>query len=123
MLEAVGAFVPLNFNTRGDLISFVYHDLVKNEMIISESEVPSPTIPMKCVWSQQIGLIRKPASFITSIYDERRHKFWTDDGPPVPAVQAGYSNLEERIASAICILSYIKALFEIHPCYLVYRDS
>ena len=34
------------------------------------SEVPPPPVPMDYNWARELGLIRKPASFITSISDE-----------------------------------------------------
>lgn len=35
------------------------------------NEVPPPTVPMDYSWARELGLIRKPASFMTSICDER----------------------------------------------------
>lgn len=70
----------------------VYDDLVKNGVIVPAEEVPPPTVPMDYSWArvlllsrmsgarstnhvllciQELGLIRKPASFMTSISDER----------------------------------------------------
>ena len=36
-----------------------------------KEEVVPPTVPMDYNWAQELGLIRKPASFMTSICDER----------------------------------------------------
>ncbi|KAH0546822.1 ATP-citrate synthase [Cotesia glomerata] len=73
-LKAAGAFVPDSFDTLGDLIGSVYHNLVENGTIVPEPEVPPPTVPMDYSWARELGLIRKPASFMTSICDERGHE-------------------------------------------------
>ena len=33
--------------------------------------MPPPTVPMDYAWARELGLIRKPASFMTSVSDER----------------------------------------------------
>ncbi|XP_020285486.1 ATP-citrate synthase [Pseudomyrmex gracilis] len=70
-LKAAGAYVPDSFDTLGDLIQSVYEQLVKDGTIIPAAEVPPPTVPMDYNWARELGLIRKPASFMTSICDER----------------------------------------------------
>ncbi|XP_014472586.1 PREDICTED: ATP-citrate synthase [Dinoponera quadriceps] len=70
-LQAAGAYVPDNFDNLGDLIQTVYEQLVKDGTIVPEPEVPPPTVPMDYNWARELGLIRKPASFMTSICDER----------------------------------------------------
>ena len=49
----------------------VYKDLVKRGVIEPRVEVAPPTVPMDYNWARELGLIRKPASFMTSICDER----------------------------------------------------
>lgn len=49
----------------------VYQDLVKRSIIEPRVEVAPPTVPMDYNWARELGLIRKPASFMTSICDER----------------------------------------------------
>lgn len=39
--------------------------------IVVQAEVPPPTVPMDYAWARELGLIRKPASFMTSVSDER----------------------------------------------------
>uniref|UniRef100_A0A8C5EFN1 ATP-citrate synthase n=1 Tax=Gouania willdenowi TaxID=441366 RepID=A0A8C5EFN1_GOUWI len=64
-LRDAGAYVPkIMFNT-------VYEELVANGTIVPAQEVPPPTVPMDYSWARELGLIRKPASFMTSICDER----------------------------------------------------
>lgn len=70
-LRAAGAFVPTSFDFLGDIINEVYSKLVKEGVIIPEAELPPPTVPMDYSWARELGLIRKPASFMTSICDER----------------------------------------------------
>ena len=70
-LKAAGAYVPDSFDTLGDVIQSVYDGLVKKGVIVPATEVPPPTVPMDFSWARELGLIRKPASFMTSICDER----------------------------------------------------
>uniref|UniRef100_A0A914GUN2 ATP-citrate synthase n=1 Tax=Globodera rostochiensis TaxID=31243 RepID=A0A914GUN2_GLORO len=70
-LKAVGAHVPDSFDDFGVVISKVYKQLVENGSIVPRSEEPPPPVPMDYAWAKELGLIRKPASFMTSICDER----------------------------------------------------
>uniref|UniRef100_A0A673NAD1 ATP-citrate synthase n=1 Tax=Sinocyclocheilus rhinocerous TaxID=307959 RepID=A0A673NAD1_9TELE len=70
-LEEAGAFVPKSFDELGDVIKSVYDNLVAKGVIVPSKEVPPPTVPMDYSWARELGLIRKPASFMTSICDER----------------------------------------------------
>uniref|UniRef100_A0A7N6ASB5 ATP-citrate synthase n=1 Tax=Anabas testudineus TaxID=64144 RepID=A0A7N6ASB5_ANATE len=70
-LKEAGAFVPKSFDELGDIIKSVYDDLVAKGVIQPAEEVPPPTVPMDYSWARELGLIRKPASFMTSICDER----------------------------------------------------
>ncbi|XP_038830696.1 ATP-citrate synthase-like [Salvelinus namaycush] len=70
-LREAGAFVPKSFDELGDVIRTVYDELVANGTIVPAQEVPPPTVPMDYSWARELGLIRKPASFMTSICDER----------------------------------------------------
>ncbi|XP_066554498.1 ATP-citrate synthase isoform X2 [Amia ocellicauda] len=70
-LREAGAIVPRSFDELGDAIKTVYDDLVASGVIVPAQEVPPPTVPMDYSWARELGLIRKPASFMTSICDER----------------------------------------------------
>ncbi|XP_051894501.1 ATP-citrate synthase isoform X2 [Pristis pectinata] len=70
-LREIGAIVPRNFDELGEVIKSVYDDLVAKGVIVPAQEVPPPTVPMDYSWARELGLIRKPASFMTSICDER----------------------------------------------------
>jgi len=70
-LKMAGAHVPSTFDSLGVLIKNVYEDLLKSGEIVPKPESAPPTVPMDFNWARELGLIRKPASFMTSICDER----------------------------------------------------
>lgn len=70
-LREAGAHVPKSFDDFGNMISKVYGKLVADGMITPDVEEPPPPVPMDFQWAKELGLIRKPASFMTSICDER----------------------------------------------------
>ena len=70
-LATAGAHVPKSFDAIGDKIFEVYSDLVAKGTIIVRPEPPVPKIPMDYSWAKRLGLIRKPANFISSISDDR----------------------------------------------------
>ena len=49
----------------------VYQDLVKKGTIKPQPEPVPPKIPIDYSWAQELGLIRKPAAFISTISDDR----------------------------------------------------
>jgi ATP citrate (pro-S)-lyase len=70
-LRAAGAHVPTTFDSLGETVKSVYDFLVTKGVIVPSAELPPPTVPMDYNWARELGLIRKPASFMTSICDER----------------------------------------------------
>jgi len=66
-----GAVVPSSFEEFGATINKVYKQLVKDGIIKEKPEMEPPTIPMDYSWAQQLGMIRKPTSFVSTISDER----------------------------------------------------
>ncbi|KZS14350.1 ATP-citrate synthase [Daphnia magna] len=70
-LAEAGAHVPQSFDDLGEVIQKVYNQLVSDGTIVPREEVPPPTVPMDYSWARELGLIRKPASFMTSVSDER----------------------------------------------------
>lgn len=70
-LKQAGAHVPDSFDTLGTMIGEVYEQLVAGGLIVPKPEGEPPTIPMDYSWAQELGLIRKPSSFMSSICDER----------------------------------------------------
>ncbi len=84
-LRETGAFVPDTFNDLGSTIGHVFDQLVANKVILLKEEVPPPTVPMDYDWARELGIIRKPASFMTSICDERGNEL-TYAGIPITRV-------------------------------------
>ncbi|XP_075989565.1 ATP-citrate synthase isoform X1 [Anticarsia gemmatalis] len=70
-LKAFGAEVPDSFDTLGVAVNKVYQKLVKAGKIIVKEEVEPPKVPMDYDWARKLGIIRKPAAFISTICDER----------------------------------------------------
>ena len=70
-LAAAGAHVPKSFDAIGEKIYEVYDSLVKSGVIVPKPEPAAPKIPMDYSWAKRLGLIRKPASFISTISDDR----------------------------------------------------
>lgn len=70
LMEA-GAHVPNNFVEFGDKISEVYQNLVDKGILIPVPEPGTPKIPMDYTWAKRLGLVRKPANFVSSISDDR----------------------------------------------------
>jgi ATP citrate (pro-S)-lyase len=70
-LAEAGACVPTSFDAIGLKIYEVYNGLVEKGVIIVKPEPPVPKIPMDYNWAKRLGLIRKPANFISTISDDR----------------------------------------------------
>ncbi|KAF5096141.1 hypothetical protein D0Z03_001677 [Geotrichum reessii] len=70
-MKAAGFYVPETFEDFPETLAFVYEGLVKKKVIIPEPEPEVPKIPIDYSWAQELGLIRKPAAFISTISDDR----------------------------------------------------
>jgi len=70
-LKAAGCSVPSSFDDFGITINRVYAELVEDGIINVKPEISVPTVPVDYKWAMQLGLIRKPAAFVSSIVDER----------------------------------------------------
>lgn len=70
-LKEAGAHVPTSFDYFGDTIAKVFRNMVSQGKIVPKPEVAPPTVPMDYNWARQLGLVRKPSNFMTSICDER----------------------------------------------------
>ncbi|KAI4172087.1 MAG: hypothetical protein LQ343_003834 [Gyalolechia ehrenbergii] len=70
-MKEAGIYVPDTFEEMPDLLSKVYQDLVKKGKIEPQPEPVPPKIPIDYSWAQELGLIRKPAAFISTISDDR----------------------------------------------------
>ncbi|PCH45006.1 ATP-citrate synthase [Wolfiporia cocos MD-104 SS10] len=70
-MRAAGFIVPDTFEDLPQVLKETYERLVSNGTIVPKSEREPPVIPMDYKWAQELGLIRKPAAFISTISDER----------------------------------------------------
>lgn len=70
-LTEAGAYVPRSFDQFGEKIREVYEKLLADGVILPEPEPEKPRIPMDYEWAKRLGLVRKPANFISSISDDR----------------------------------------------------
>ncbi|KAB5582573.1 putative ATP-citrate synthase subunit 1 [Coniochaeta sp. 2T2.1] len=71
MMKEAGFFVPNTFEDMPELLQSVYQKLVKEGTIKPFTEPQVPKIPIDYSWAQELGLIRKPAAFISTISDDR----------------------------------------------------
>ncbi|KAI5291840.1 citrate synthase [Ascosphaera acerosa] len=70
-MRAAGFHVPDTFEELPDVLARVYAGLVADGTIVPRPEPQPPKIPMDYAWAQELGLIRKPAAFISTISDDR----------------------------------------------------
>lgn len=121
-LAASGAHVPESFDTLGDLIGSVYANLVKSGVIVPAEEVPPPTVPMDYSWARELGLIRKPASFMTSICDERGQELLYAGMPISDVLQknVGIGGVVSLLWFQRCLPPYVCKFFEM--CLMVTAD-
>ena len=70
-MRDAGFVVPDTFEELPRVLKETYESLVRVGTIVPKREVEPPVIPMDYKWAQELGLIRKPAAFISSISDER----------------------------------------------------
>uniref|UniRef100_A0A6B2E9C1 ATP-citrate synthase n=1 Tax=Phlebotomus kandelakii TaxID=1109342 RepID=A0A6B2E9C1_9DIPT len=121
-LKEAGAYVPTSFDTLGDLIGNVYKELVRKGYIVPVEEVPPPTVPMDYSWARELGLIRKPASFMTSICDERGQELLYA-GMPISDVlnkNVGIGGVISLLWFQKCLPPYVCKFFEM--CLMVTAD-
>ncbi|KAJ4440235.1 hypothetical protein ANN_08374 [Periplaneta americana] len=121
-LGEAGAHVPQSFDSLGDIIHEVYDGLVQSGVIMPEPEVPPPTVPMDYSWARELGLIRKPASFMTSICDERGQEL-NYAGMPISDVlkrDVGIGGVVSLLWFQRCLPPYVCKFFEM--CLMVTAD-
>ena len=70
-MRAAGFIVPETFEDLPQVLKETYDGLVSKGVIRPQAEREPPVIPMDYKWAQELGLIRKPAAFISTISDER----------------------------------------------------
>lgn len=70
-MRAAGFIVPPTFEDLPETLKATYDKLVNEGTIVPKAEVNPPSIPIDYKWAQELGMVRKPASFISTISDER----------------------------------------------------
>lgn len=70
-MKAAGFVVPDTFEDLPTALKETYDALVQSGTIVPQPEREPPVIPMDYKWAQELGMIRKPAAFISTISDER----------------------------------------------------
>ncbi|XP_049953554.1 ATP-citrate synthase [Schistocerca serialis cubense] len=121
-LSEAGAHVPPSFDSFGDVIGEVYESLVESGVIVPAPEVPPPTVPMDYSWARELGLIRKPASFMTSICDERGQEL-IYAGMPISSVlkqNLGIGGVISLLWFQRCLPAYVCKYFEM--CLMITAD-
>lgn len=70
-MREAGIYVPETFEKLPALLQEVYEGLVKKGVIVPQPEVAPPNIPLDYAWAKELGLVRKPSSFICTISNDR----------------------------------------------------
>jgi ATP citrate (pro-S)-lyase len=70
-LREAGGVVPDTFEKLPLALHETFQKLVSNGTINVAPEPETPKIPIDYSWAQEIGLVRKPASFVSTICDDR----------------------------------------------------
>jgi len=70
-MKEVGFHVPDSFDGLPALIEQIYTQLVQEGVIVEKPEGETPKVPMDYTWAKSLGMVRKPASFVSSIADDR----------------------------------------------------
>mmetsp|Transcript_58068 Transcript_58068/g.136079 ORF Transcript_58068/g.136079 Transcript_58068/m.136079 type:complete len:1085 (-) Transcript_58068:79-3333(-) len=70
-MKEAGIMVPDSFDKLPETLSNLYTKMVEEGDIIEEPEGETPQVPVDYTWAKKLGLVRKPANFISSISDDR----------------------------------------------------
>ncbi|CAG7922293.1 unnamed protein product [Penicillium olsonii] len=70
-MREAGIYVPETFEDLPQTLKQVYDAEVKKGSITPAPEPVVPKIPIDYSWAQELGLVRKPAAFISTISDDR----------------------------------------------------
>ncbi|KAH8551409.1 citrate synthase-like protein [Umbelopsis sp. PMI_123] len=70
-MRAAGIIVPDTFEKLPLVLEEAYNKLVASGVIVPNPEPEVPKIPIDYSWAQELGLVRKPASFVSTITDDR----------------------------------------------------
>ncbi|ORX95628.1 ATP-citrate synthase [Basidiobolus meristosporus CBS 931.73] len=70
-LRAAGVIVPDTFEELPLVLNQTYQRLVDSGVIVPFDEPEPPKIPIDYNWAMELGLVRKPAAFVSTICDDR----------------------------------------------------
>lgn len=70
-MREAGILVPDTFEDMPDTLRNLYDELVKDGTIVPKPEPSVPKIPIDYAWAKELGLVRKPANFVSTITDDR----------------------------------------------------
>lgn len=70
-MRAAGFIVPDTFEDLPSVLRAEYEKLVSSGAVVPQPERDPPPIPIDYKWAQELGMVRKPAAFISTISDER----------------------------------------------------
>ncbi|KAG0786432.1 hypothetical protein G6F22_007629 [Rhizopus arrhizus] len=70
-MRAAGIIVPETFEKMPLALAEAFNSLVKEGVVSPRAEPEIPKIPIDYSWAQELGLVRKPASFVSTIVDDR----------------------------------------------------
>jgi len=70
-MKDAGFHVPDSFDKLPEMVGQVYIQLVEEGVIVEQHEGETPQVPMDYTWAKKLGMVRKPANFISSIADDR----------------------------------------------------
>jgi ATP citrate (pro-S)-lyase len=84
-LRQAGAIVPDTFEAMPDAIHHTFSRLLSEGIVKPKPEPALPKVPIDYSWAQELGLIRKPTAFVSSICDDRGQELLYA-GMPISAV-------------------------------------
>ena len=86
--------------------SEVYDQLVGAGLIVPQPEKDPPTVPMDYKWAQELGLVRKPASIMSSISDERGEELL-------------YAGMPISDVFKVCVCACVRVCMHVRACACV----
>lgn len=104
-LKEAGCIVPVNFAAFGSALKGVYENLVRNGTITPKPEPDIPRVPLDYTWAKRLGMVRKPANFISTISDDRGEEL-TYCGTPISEVFRD----DLGVGGVLCLLWFKKRL-------------
>merc|ERR1712241_417635 len=70
-MKEAGFHVPDSFDKLPETILELYTQLVEEGAIVEVPEAETPQVPLDYTWAKKMGMVRKPANFVSTIADDR----------------------------------------------------